>query len=217
MSKRSSGTPRVSALAVAFFYEHAAWGYDPKVETKEQGRQRGAERLAQAEQLGRELGFAFEWEQSQEDSSEWSDERPAWPQYDCICHGPDGKVLASLCCCDFGKDASGPFGPYRRVVEAELALEAIDRSHAAVEAVLGAPVPDRPAMPNKEQLQALYDWAKRHGARRWKAELDAAWLKAGIGVRGYTPALQQVRNDFGPSWLQRTTLRQIKQALEKLS
>ena len=72
-------------------------------------------------------------------------------------------------------------------------------------------------MPNKEQLQALYDWAKRHGARRWKAELDAAWLKAGIGVRGYTPALQQVRNDFGPSWLQRTTLKQIQAALKELS
>lgn len=72
-------------------------------------------------------------------------------------------------------------------------------------------------MPNKEQLQALVDWAKRHGRTRWKTALDAAWLKAGIGVRGYVPALQQVRNDFGPSWLQRTTLKQIQAALKELS
>src|SRR5262252_6199163 len=43
--------------AVEFFYKHAGWGYDPKKETAEQGRRRGAELLAQAE----EWAFAHDW------------------------------------------------------------------------------------------------------------------------------------------------------------
>ena len=66
-------------------------------------------------------------------------------------------------------------------------------------------------MPNKEQLAALITWANTHS--HWKAVLDRAWM--GTKMLGYGPLLQQVRNEFGPTWLQRTTLKQIKQAYEE--
>lgn len=71
-------------------------------------------------------------------------------------------------------------------------------------------------MPNKEQLEALVAWAARH-RRDWKQKLDWAWMRAGEGVSGYSPLLQQVRNDFGPSWLQCTTLKKIQAALKELT
>jgi hypothetical protein len=213
MSKpKPSGTSRVEPVAVAFFYEHAGYSYDPKVETKEQGRQRCAEQLAYAESTARELGLSFEWDVSDINSSEFSDKRPSWDLYDCVCRDREGKVVTSLGGCDFGEDADGPYGHYRRVVEAELAAEAIALANKVLEDVLGPPV--RPSMPNREQLKALIHWAEQR-PRFWKAALDAAWLKAGAGVPGYNPYLQQVRNEFGPSWLQSVTLKQLKAAYEE--
>jgi len=51
-----------------------------------------------------------------------------------------------------------------------------------------------------EQMRAVQYFAKQHG-RNWKSALSDAWMRAGIGVVAYTPALQQVRNNFGPAWL----------------
>jgi hypothetical protein len=51
-----------------------------------------------------------------------------------------------------------------------------------------------------EQLAALRSYAKSHG-RTWKAQLNYEWM-AGT-ARG---PLQQIRNSFGPTWLQRFTL-----------
>lgn len=53
------------------------------------------------------------------------------------------------------------------------------------------------------QRQALIAFASRHGAG-WKDKLSALWLRAAAG-----PDLQQVRNELGPAWLSRVTLRQI--------
>lgn len=64
-------------------------------------------------------------------------------------------------------------------------------------------------MPSLEQIKALLAWAEANG-RTWKSKLDAAWMKAGEGVPGYCPALQQVRNQFGPSWLVRMSLPKLK-------
>ena len=109
-----------------FFFEQAGYSYDPKRETEKQGRQRGAKALAAAERKGSDAGFSFHWEIDQLcDSSEFSKERPAWQLWACCCRNSQGRVRASLCGIDFGRDGA-PWGePYRRVVEAELALEAL--------------------------------------------------------------------------------------------
>lgn len=64
------------------------------------------------------------------------------------------------------------------------------------------------AGPNAHQLRALLDFAAQNG-RGWKAKLDEVWMRASGG-----PLLQQVRNEFGPSWLAKVTLKQLKAALE---
>lgn len=104
---------------IAFFYEHAGYCYGAH-ETPEEGRQRCAEQLAGAELWARLENYTFEWEQDELDSSEWSDEQPVWPTYVCLMRDEAGHVVQSLGGLDFG---TGPYGPYRRVVEAELALE----------------------------------------------------------------------------------------------
>jgi hypothetical protein len=55
--------------------------------------------------------------------------------------------------------------------------------------------------PSEAQMEALKAWAKMYG-RCWKASLWSAWMAAGGGYAGYTPELQQIRNQFGPSWLE---------------
>jgi hypothetical protein len=125
MKLKSNLTPY--AQAVAFFHEHAGWSYTPGKETEAQGRMRCARSLAKAESVARNVGLSFDWEQDECDSSEWSDERPAWAQWVCACRGQDGKILDSLGAIDFGRDGQ-PWGqPYKRVVEAELATMAIDQ------------------------------------------------------------------------------------------
>lgn len=49
------------------------------------------------------------------------------------------------------------------------------------------------------QRTALLDFREKHG-RNWKSVLHAGWLKA-----AYPGALQQIRNQFGPSWLEKLT------------
>ncbi len=51
--------------------------------------------------------------------------------------------------------------------------------------------------PTEEQIEALRAYAKEHG-RTWKADLNHDWMTGqAFG------ALQQIRNQFGPSWLVR--------------
>lgn len=54
--------------------------------------------------------------------------------------------------------------------------------------------------PSEKQLAALAAW-KRAKGRTWKQQLRDAWYRAGQGVADYTPELQQLRNAFGPEWL----------------
>jgi hypothetical protein len=51
-----------------------------------------------------------------------------------------------------------------------------------------------------QQLNALQSWARIRG-RNWKSELNHAWMTGDYGLVAYTHSLQQVRNQFGPSWL----------------
>ncbi len=116
------------ADSVRFFYNESGYSYNPKTETREQGRMRGAKALAKAEAHAKDVGYIFEWGYDDVDSSEWSDETPPYAQWICIVRDANGEVLASLGGIDFGRDGE-PWGdPYKRVVEAELASEAIDAS-----------------------------------------------------------------------------------------
>lgn len=108
--------------AYQFFFRNAGYSYNPKTQTKQQGRAACARKLAKAERDARALGYTFAWE------DDWSigDHQK---EFDCyVDSGPDtcetcmmlddaGNVVQSLGCID---DATRE---YRRVIEAELALE----------------------------------------------------------------------------------------------
>jgi hypothetical protein len=55
--------------------------------------------------------------------------------------------------------------------------------------------------PTREQLQALEDYAARHG-RQWKRQLLDDWLSGRDAREPQGPLLRQLRNRFGPRWLQ---------------
>lgn len=106
-----------------FFMTHAGSSYRPGVETEETGRRRGAADLVRAERWARATGVSFVWS----DDWEVTNHVEAFDCYDrepdtcemCDAYDADGVPVASLCCID---DATPE---YRRVVEAELALEAM--------------------------------------------------------------------------------------------
>ncbi len=122
-----------------FFYEHADYSYDPKTETAEQGRIRGAIALAKAEEHARNTAWEFDWVYDEDgcigcdcDNEECACSSGA--DHETLCcilrtsepscydgHGNSvgGAVLASL------GGICGADSNYRRVVEAELALEAL--------------------------------------------------------------------------------------------
>jgi len=117
-----TATQKANLAAFKFFYANAGTSYNPATETKAQGKARGARRLAKAERLARQLGYTFRW------GDDWTcgdhtkeydcyeDGSPETCEY-CQMLDPAGKVVQSLGCID---DATRE---YRRVVEAELALE----------------------------------------------------------------------------------------------
>jgi len=118
-----------------FFLKWAGWSYDPKKETKIQGRQRCARELAHAERKAYDKGLTFHWAIDVGYlSSEWIDDdedggknHDPWLTWFCVAKNKRGTVVASLSGIDFGRDGE-PWGdPYRRVVEAELASEAFAR------------------------------------------------------------------------------------------
>lgn len=127
MPSRNRITGNPIPADVRFFFTHASFSYFPGKETPTDGRLRCARELAAAERNGRVAGLSFEWHVDDVDSSEWSDEKPAYVQWACICHDAEGEAVASLGCIDFGRDGEPWSDPYRRVVEAELAAEALTR------------------------------------------------------------------------------------------
>ena len=111
--------------ALLFFFEHAGTSYPAGAseEVKALERVKGAQALARAEHWAWEQGYTFDWSQDHCDSSEWSDELPAYPQWNCAMRAEHHGCVASLGCVDFGRDVE-PWGQsYKRVVESELALE----------------------------------------------------------------------------------------------
>lgn len=112
-----------------FFYLHAGYSYDPKIETRDKGRIRCAKYLATAEAYARNSEWEYRWEDDWDIGShkkyygKGSVYEVSEPETceSCLLLDADGEVLESLGCID---DADKN---YRRVIEAELASEAMDR------------------------------------------------------------------------------------------
>ena len=111
---------------VAFFAEHAGYSYDPRTQTPEEGRLECARKLADAERRGSDAGISFQWKHDDITNAEFEDTDAPYPLWLCLCFDENGSVVASVGGVDFGRDGVPQSDPYRRVVEAEMALEAMD-------------------------------------------------------------------------------------------
>ncbi len=114
-------TPKQAAYL--FFLKHAGYSYDPKTETKQAGRSRCARQLAKAERDARALGFTFQWDDLPmnhfaEYGEAYANGEPELCE-SCLCFNADNQLVASLGRID------GATREHRRVVEAELAMEAL--------------------------------------------------------------------------------------------
>lgn len=126
--------------AEQFFHDNAGFSWNPQTETQEQGKERCAREIARAEEYAREHGWYAEWELEQENPRDVLGEPDEvnGPFYDptndfvsCVLwSNPDdspaftSEVLASLGMIEESKDVRERQN-YRRVIEAELALEAL--------------------------------------------------------------------------------------------
>lgn len=122
--------------ATQFFFKHAGYSYNPQTETRLQGRWRGAKALAEAEAFAKKQEWSFEWQLEEEDP------RIVFGEPDAV-NGPFYNPDNEFWCCvlrantgDYADNRDGqilqslgmieaPSVEYRRVVEAELALEAL--------------------------------------------------------------------------------------------
>ena len=118
--------------AFLFFLRNAGYSYDPKTETKQQGRARCARESAKAERDASALGYTFNWADDPEGCIGCDCGSP-----DCACstskphetlwcwvEDENGKTLASL------GSICGATREYRRVIEAELAQESLGNQTA---------------------------------------------------------------------------------------
>lgn len=121
-----------------FFYEHAGYNYDPKTETQEQGRIRCAKSYAVDETKVQELidglGWHYEWSEEWDIDDSWMDEEEKAKEHTweiaSLLDGA-GNHLAS---CGGIVDADAN---YRRVMEAELAGEALAAYDAEIDSDKG--------------------------------------------------------------------------------
>ena len=108
--------------AEQFFYDNAGYSYGPD-ETPEQGRKRCARELADAEQWAQLVGAEFRWSDDWEITSHVGEFPDAYDHEPDTCEVCDlhvnGQWRQSLGCIDDATD------DYRRVIEAELASEAM--------------------------------------------------------------------------------------------
>lgn len=119
--------------AIRFFFAHAGFSHKPGVETRTQGRWRCARELAKAERQARDAGYSFQWVEDQDfDASDFADEseggwsaaeKAAMIGYGCVLRNREGAILASLWGITLADNSLAD--PYCRVVEAELASEAL--------------------------------------------------------------------------------------------
>lgn len=100
-----------------FFYEHGGYAVAP-TETEQQARERCARELAAAEAYARERNWVYEWEPDGM-PCDHSPECEETPECCLLWNEARTDLLASLC------GICGATDNYRRVVEAELAQEAM--------------------------------------------------------------------------------------------
>lgn len=108
-----------------FFYDNAEFSWDPRIETREEGRRSAAKALAKAEQWATEKAVMFKWDIDRDsDSSDFSGERPAWVLWECCAYLTDENIPdAGVRGVDFGRDGSPRGSAYARVIRASLALD----------------------------------------------------------------------------------------------
>ena len=115
-----------------FFYKHAGWSYDPKIETKTQGRWKCAHALAEAEAWAADV-LTFEWKEDDDvdwSGHDWCGRCDNHTALGCVaCWAATGEVAADLW------EILDPDANYRRVIEAELACEVMAIVEKSLEAV----------------------------------------------------------------------------------
>jgi hypothetical protein len=114
---------------VQFFFEHGGYSYDAETETAEQGRLRCAQALAEAETAARDAGVTFEWGADGDTNRAWTDDGDEYGTWACAAFVDTDhstrRCIGSLCGIDLGIDGHPSNDPYSRVVEAEVAAEAL--------------------------------------------------------------------------------------------
>ncbi len=122
---------RIAETPYRFFLKSAGYSV-AQGETQQQGRQRTARELARAEKWASDNGVTFDWVADEDaDPNDWDGEGPIGEVAEgCIARCASGGTLASL----WGIwDADTA---YRRVVQAELASEAMSERSAVCAEVL---------------------------------------------------------------------------------
>jgi hypothetical protein len=115
-----------------FFYEHAGTSYYPATETEEGGRRRGAAQLAMAERFAAALGLTYTWRDDWGLNTSHAEEycADAYPDGEpetcewLLMYDATGREVGALGCIDDADDN------YRRVCEAEMALEYLRGGYA---------------------------------------------------------------------------------------
>jgi len=112
-----------TSAAEKFFYENGGFSYDPKTETRAQGKRHSAQRAAKAEEIAKELGWTFKWEEDPE-PYEMGDAETEHPDEVLMVSMIDenGRICQSLGGIGFA-GSHLERKKYGRVVEADLALE----------------------------------------------------------------------------------------------
>jgi hypothetical protein len=127
--------------AEQFFYDNGGYSYDAKVETEEQGHIRSAIAMASAEEWAMDNGYFFDWINDDNGCSGCGCESD-----DCSCSsGEPHETLGCIMRSDENDHAQSLWGicgadaNYRRVVEAELAMEerAVTFAAKAMDAING--------------------------------------------------------------------------------
>lgn len=117
--------------AVSFFYFNAGSSYMPGRESQVVGQLLGADEMARAEQWARHEGAAFEWIDDNEPADVWNEDTATYdrlPAMVCLMRMRSScghmHVVASLGAIVESADWREQMN-YRRVIQAELALEAL--------------------------------------------------------------------------------------------
>jgi hypothetical protein len=109
-----------------FFFENAGWSYDPKKESAQVGRMSCARDLAKAEKIAEQLGWEVEWEWDNDIDDSWMSPEEQAKDHEWLCARlMDGNTVLEALGGIVDADAN-----YRRVIEAELAAEALARLNA---------------------------------------------------------------------------------------